>query len=82
MPRVDDKKLVAVVYVRLDVVVDGGVLRKRREDIERRERPRRVLDAGRLGRDGAPQGLEDVELALEDTLVRAEDFSSYPSARA
>ena len=43
-------QLVAVVHVRLDVVVDRGVLGQRREDVERGQRARGRLDARRFGR--------------------------------
>ena len=51
---VDDRELVAVVHVRLDVVVERGRLGQRGQHVERRERARRVLDARRL-RGDAPR---------------------------
>jgi hypothetical protein len=55
--------------------LDAGVLGQRRQDVEGGQRPRRRLDARRLGADHGPQPLEDVELALEDPLVGAEHLS-------
>src|SRR5205085_12344248 len=74
MPRVDDGHLVAVVEMRLDVVVDGRGFGEYRKDVERGQRARRRLDAWSLGRHRQSKPLEDLELALEDPLVRAEDL--------
>ena len=74
MARVDDGQLVAVVDVRLDVVVDRGGLGQRRQHVERGERARRRLNPRRLGGHRRAQRLEDLELALEDALVGAEDL--------
>ena len=44
------------------------------EHVERGQPARRVLDARRLGRHAAAQRLEDLDLALDDALVGAEDL--------
>ncbi len=74
MPGVGDQHLVGIVDVRLGVVVDGGALGERGQDVECRDRPRRGLDARRLGRYRGAQRLEDLQLPLENPLVGAEHF--------
>ncbi len=74
MTRVDDGHLVAVVHLRLDVVVDGRAFRERRQDVERAQRARRRLDPGRFGGDGRAQGVEDLQLALDDALVGSQNL--------
>ena len=73
MTRVDDGHLVAVVHLGLDVIVDGRVFRERRQDVERAQRARRRLDPGRLGGDGRAQGVEDLQLALDNALVGSQN---------
>ena len=58
--------------VGLDVVVDGRRFGERGEDVERRQRPCRRLNPRRLGGDGAPQLVEDLQLAFDDALVGAQ----------
>src|SRR3989442_3517082 len=72
MPRIDGDQIVAVVDLWLDVVVDRGVFRQRREHVERRQRARRRLNPRRLFGNGSWQYLESLKLALEDALVGAE----------
>ena len=74
VPAVEDRQLVAVVDVRLDVVVQRGGFGERGEHVERGGGPRGVLDARRLGGDRGAQRLEHLDLALEDPLVGAEDL--------
>ena len=73
MTRVDDGHLVAVVHLRLDVIVDGRAFRERRQHVERAQRARRRLDPGRLGGDGRAQGVEDLQLALDDAFVGSQN---------
>ena len=74
MAAVDHRQLVAVVHVRLDVVVDGRRLREGRQHVERGQGSRGLLDPRRLAADAVAQPFEDLELALENPLVGAEDF--------
>ena len=69
---VHDAQLVAVVHVGLRVVEDRGRLGQRREHVERRERPRGVLEPRRFRGDRRPNAVEDLDLALENPLVCAE----------
>ena len=75
VPRVGDREFVAVVHLGLDVVVDAPRSRPGRASTSSvGERPRRVLDPRRFGRDAGAERLEELELALEDPLVGAEDL--------
>ncbi len=71
---VDDDHLVAVVNVGLGVVADRGGVGQRAEHVEHGQAARRVLDARRLGGHRRAQRLEELELALEDPLVGAQDL--------
>ena len=74
MSRVHDCHLVAVVHVRLDVVVDGCALSKSRQHVQGRERAGGRLDSRRFAGNRRPERLEDLQLALEDALVGAQDL--------
>ena len=71
---VDDRDLVAVVHVRLDVVRKRSGFGEAGKDVERSQRARRFLNARRFGGDPGAQLLEQLDLALEDPLVGAEHF--------
>ena len=70
---VEHRHLVAVVHVRLRVVVDRRRFGERGEGIERGHRPCGRLDPRRLDGNGGAQLIEQLQLALDDPLVRAED---------
>src|SRR5205809_5680543 len=74
MTRVGNVEIVGIVNVRLDVVVDRSVLGERRQYVEGGEGARSSLDPGRFGRDRGDERREDLELALENPLIRAEHF--------
>ena len=61
-------------HQRLGVVVQAGGLGERREHVERGEPARRVLHPRRFRGDPPPQRLEELDLALDDPLVGAEDL--------
>ena len=72
MPALADAQLRAVVHPRLRVVECVRRLRQRRQHVDRGNRPRRLQDAGRFGRDLQPQRLEQRLLHVEQALVRAQ----------
>ncbi len=72
MTPVDDRQVVAIVNLGLDVVAGGRAFRQRRQHVERGQRARRRLDSRRLRRDGGAQAREDLQLALQNPLVGAQ----------
>ena len=74
MAAVADGELVAVVHVRLDVVAERRRFRQPGKHVERGERTRRVLDACGVEGHARAQAFEQLDLALEDALVGAQNF--------
>ena len=70
MARIGRQQLVAVVHVRLGEVGDRRRFSQAGEHVERGQGPRRVLDARRLGGDLIAKRREDLQLPLENPLIR------------
>ena len=75
--RIGRQELVAVVDMRFGEVGDRRCFSQASQHVERGQGPRRVLDARRLASDLVAKRLEDLQLPLENPLIRPETFSSY-----